>query len=187
MGPKRRTIPLALGLAFVFTPACSRPPASPDSSSSLQRLPFDQQTPASTSSSRSLIPPTMIPEGTFLTVRLSKPLSSVSAHAGDGFEGTIDESIVVDQQTLLPRGAKVSGRVLDAKSADGPRNPGYLRVTLVSVNAGGRTVLIDTSSIFAKATPRPSAAAGPASAPNDVVFTADRRLTFRVAQAIDLQ
>jgi len=127
----------------------------------------------------------MIPEGTFLTVRLSKPLSSVSAHAGDGFEGTIDEPIVVDEQTLLPRGTQVSGRVLDAKSAVGQRNPGYLRVTLVSVNAAGRTVLIDTSSIFAKATPRLATGAAPPS--NDVLFTPDHALTFRLAQAVDLQ
>jgi hypothetical protein len=185
MSPLLRTIPLALALALVQ--ACSRPPASPDSSNNQQRVPFDKEPPASTSSGHSLIPPTMIPEGTFLMVRLSKPLSSVSAHAGDGFEGEIDEPVVVDQQSLLPRGAKVSGRVLDAKSADGPRNPGYLRVTLVSVNAAGRTVLIDTSSIFAKATPRPSAAGAPAPASNDVIFTPDRRLTFRLAQAIDLQ
>jgi len=189
MGSKLRTIPLALTFAFVFIPACSRPPASPDSSKSLQRLPFAQEPPTSTPSGHSLVPPIMVPEGTFLTVRLTRPLSSVSAHAGDGFEGEIDEPIVVDQQTLLPRGAKVSGRVVDAKSGDGPRSPGYLRVTLVSVNAAGRTILIDTSSIFAKATPRndrPSAA-GPSSASNDFVFTPDRRLTFRLAQAIDLQ
>ncbi|MFZ1916638.1 MAG: hypothetical protein WAU58_03625 [Terriglobales bacterium] len=184
MGTKLWTILLALTLALL--PACSRPPASPNGQ---QSLPFDKEPPASTSFSQSLIPPTMIPEGTFLTVRLSKPLSSVSAHAGDGFEGAIDEPVVVDQQTLLPRGSKISGRVLDARSADGPRNPGYLRITLVSVNAAGRTVLIDTSSIFAKATPpndRPPAG-GTASAPSDVLFTPDRRLTFRLAQAIDLQ
>jgi hypothetical protein len=185
MGTKLRTIPLALTLAFL--PACSRPPASPDSSNGRQKLPFDKEDPASTASSQSLIPPTTIPEGTFLTVRLSKPLSSVSAHAGDGFEGAIDEPVVADQQTLLPRGTNVSGRVLDAKSSDGPRNPGYLRVTLVSVNGAGKTILIDTSSIFAKATPRPSAVGSPAPASNDVVFTPDRRLTFRLAQAVDLQ
>jgi hypothetical protein len=127
----------------------------------------------------------MIPEGTFLTIRLSKPLSSVSAHAGDGFEGEIDEPVVVDQQTLLPRGSQVSGRVLDAKSAEGPRDPGYLRVTLISVNGAGKTILIDTSSIFAKATPRPSAST--TSASNDVLFAPDRRLTFRLAQAVNLQ
>ncbi len=187
MGPELRTILLALALALI--PACSHPPASPDSSGNLQRLPFDKEPPASISPSHSLIPRTLVPEGTFLTVRLSKPLSSVSAHAGDSFEGAIDEPIVVDQQTLLPRGSQISGRVLDAKSADGPRNPGYLRVTLVSVNAAGRTALIDTSSIFAKGTPpndRPPVA-GAVSASNDVLFTPDRRLIFRLAQAVDLQ
>ncbi len=188
MGLKLGTVPLAIALAAAL--ACSHPPALPDSSGNSQRLPFDNQPPASASPSHSLIPPTMIPEGTFLTVRLSKPLSSTSAHAGDSFEGALDDSIAVDQQILLSRGAQVSGRVLDVKPSAGSGNPGYLRLILVSVSAAGKTVLIDTSSIFAKAPPRNdrASATGPsAPASNDVVFAPDRGLTFRLVQAVDLQ
>jgi hypothetical protein len=186
----------ALALALVLTGACTRPPAAPDSPGSAQRLPFDGESQPSATASRSLIPSAMrLSEGTFLTVRLNKPLSSASAHSGDSFEGALDDAIVADQQTLLPRGTQVSGRVLDAQPSAGPHDPGYLRVTLVGVNAAGKIILIDTSSIFTKAAPhndrlaadRPSATGVPALASDNVVFTPDRRLTFRLAQAVDLQ
>jgi len=192
MGFRLAAVPLALVLAGAA--ACTLPPAQPDTAGNSQRLPFESQRPATTSFSRSLVPPTMIPEGTFLIVRLSNPLSSASARAGDSFGGALDDPIVVDQQILLPRGAKVSGRVLDAKPSAGVNSPGYLRLTLVSVNTAGKTVLIDTSSIFTKATPRidprsapPAAAPNPSAASNDILFSPDRRLTFRLAQAVDLQ
>jgi len=179
--------PLALGLAL----ACSGPPRPPHSASNSQRLPFDHPTSPSGSSNQPLIPSPMgLPEGTFLTVRLSKTLSSETAHAGDGFQGVIDDPVVVDQQTVLASGAVVNGRVLDAKASAGPHNPGYLRITLVSLNVGGKIILIDTSSNLTKATPRsdrPSATGLAVSVSNDVVFSPDRRLTFRLAQAIDLQ
>jgi len=187
MALKAGIISLALALAFAL--ACSRPPANSDSSTNSQRLPFDRSTPAPASSDHSLIPPTSLPEGTFLTVHLSKAISTASAHPGDSFEGALDDPIVVDQQTFFPRGTKVSGRVLEAKPANGPNNPGYLRITLISVNVGGKTVLIDTSSIFSKAShnDRPSPTGGPLPGSNDVVFAPDRHLTFRLAQAVDLQ
>ncbi len=182
-------------LILAFALACTRPPAPPDSGASSQRLPFDHETPPSVSVNQSLIPSALrLSEGTFLTVRLSKPLSSASAHTGDSFDGTLDEPVVVDQQTLLPRGTRVSGRVLDSTPSADPRNPGYLRITLVSLNANGKTILIDTSSIFTKAAPRSgrpfSDGSSPASSKppsNDALFIPDHRLTFRVAQAVDLQ
>ena len=187
--PLKPGIVFSLALALVFTFACGRPPANPDSSSNSQRLPFDRSTAAPTSSDHSLIPANSVPEGTFLTVHLTKSISSASAHPGDSFEGALDDPIVVDQQTFFPRGTKVSGRVLEAKPANGPNNPGYLRITLISVNVGGKTVLIDTSSIFSKAShnDRPSPTGGPLPGSNDVVFAPDRHLTFRLAQAVDLQ
>jgi len=182
-----------LTLALAVALACTRPPASPDSSGNSQNLPFSSESHPSTSLTNPLIPSAMhISEGSFLTVRLTKPLSSATARAGDSFEGMLDEPVVADRQTLLPAGAKVSGRVLDAKPSAGPHNPGYLRITLVSVNALGKTVLIDTNSIFTKGSlhdhtpadrPSPSGASGP----SEVLFTPDRRLTFRLAQAVDLQ
>ena len=82
-------------------------------------------------------------------------------------------------QTLVPRGTAVVGRVLDAKQSVGNER-GYLRIALVSVEVGGKTVLIDTSSIFAKAGARDGGAT------KEVVLTPERRLTFHLTQGVEL-
>lgn len=184
-----RWLPVTLALAFNF--ACTRPPAVPDSSSGgTQQLPFEHQ-PATSgiSPSQSFVPAAhQIPEGTSITVRLTKALSSADAKSGDSFEGTLDDPIVVEDQTLLARGTQLSGRVLDARHSAAAA-PGYLRITLLSVQANGKTFPIETSSMFAKGASRvqhPSATAQSA-ASHDASLTPDRRLTFRLAQVLDLE
>lgn len=180
--------------------ACGRPPADNSSASAdSQKLPFDRQ-PRSTgvSPSGSLIPSgTKLPEGTPIPVRLQTALSSASSHAGDTFSGTIDEPVVIYGQTLVARGTPATGRVLEAKPAASPRGqslePGYLRIVLVSLNIGGRQVMIETSSIFVKGGSRgernqaTGAASGVGQKEKDVVFGVDRRLNFSLAQSIDLR
>jgi hypothetical protein len=169
-------------LAFAFAASCGRRPNVPEpSSDSTQKLPFDRQAPANgVSPTQALVPgSTRLPEGTAITIRLGTQLSSTSAHAADTFDGSIDSPVVVDGQTLVPRGASIVGRVLDAKRADGTER-GYLRVALVSIQVGGKTVLLDTTSIFVKAGGRDGAGA------RDVVFAPERRLTFHVTQGVDL-
>jgi hypothetical protein len=66
---------------------------------------------------------------------------------------------------------------------------------LVSLNVGGKTVMIETSSIFAKGGSREdrNSATGAASGASqkdkdkDIVFAVDRPLNFRLAQTVDLQ
>jgi hypothetical protein len=81
--------------------------------------------------------------------------------------------------------------------------PGYLRIVLVSLKIGGKHIAIETSSIFAKGGSReerkpPTAAPSrrpkdddrPDNDPDknrDAIFSLDRRLNFRLAQAVDLQ
>jgi hypothetical protein len=183
--------------------ACGRPPSENSSNSDSQKLPFDRQ-PRSTgiSPSQSLIPSaTKLPEGTPIPIRLQTALSSASSHAGDTFSATLDEPVVVDGQTLIDRGTPVTGRVLEAKPSASPLahplEPGYLRIVLVSLNVGGRPVGIETSAIFAKGSTRegrhPATSATPGASQKDkdrdrdIVFGIDRRLNFRLAQAVDLQ
>jgi len=189
--------------------ACGRPPgASGDNASNSadsQKLPFDRQPRSSgISPSQSLIPSTTkLPEGTPIPVRLQSALSSASSHAGDTFRATIDEPVVIDGQTLVARGTSASGRVLEAKPSAGSRGssigsslgsslePGYLRIVLVSLNIGGKPVMIETSSIFAKGGSReernPATGAVSGGSQKDVVLGRDRRLKFRLAQTVDVQ
>ena len=190
--------------------ACGRPTGDNASNSpGSQRLPFDRE-PHSTgiSPSQALIPSaTKLPEGTPIPIRLQSALSSASSHAGDSFSATIDEPVVIDGQTLIAPGTPASGRVLEAKpsarsrggspegSPDNSFEPGYLRIVLVSLNVGSKTVMIETSSIFAKGGSREerTAASGASSQDSrkdkdkEIVLGIDRRLNFRLAQAVDLQ
>jgi len=193
--------------------ACGRPTSvsgdNASNSAGSQRLPFDRE-PHSTgiSPSQALIPSaTKLPEGTPIPIRLQSALSSASSHAGDSFSATIDEPVVIDGQTLIAPGTPVTGRVLEAKtsarsrggspegSPDNSLEPGYLRIVLVSLNVGSKTVMIETSSIFAKGGSREerTAASGASSQDSrkdkdkEIVLGIDRRLNFRLAQAVDLQ
>ncbi len=208
--PSRNRIAIVV-LVLSLLCACGRPPAENASNSASQKLPFDRE-PHSTgiSPSQSLIPSaTKLPEGTPIAVRLQSSLSSASSRAGDAFRATLDEPVVVDGQTLIARGTLATGRVLEAKSSASSRSsslesahentrelllePGYLRIVLVNLNVGGRSVMIETSSIFAKGGPREerNPAAGTVSGASrkdrDIVLGVDRRLTFRLAQTVDLQ
>jgi len=180
--------------------ACGRPPADSSNSDS-QKLPFDRA-PRSTgiSPSQSLLPSvTKLPEGTLLPIRLLSGLSSASSHAGDTFYAVLDEPVVIDGQTLVARGTSATGRVLEAKPAASSLDPGYLRVVLVSLKVGGRTVKIETSSIFVKGGSReerkPATGVASGASPldidrdksGDIRLDNDRRLNFHLAQAADLQ
>lgn len=129
------------------------PQASSTAADDPQKPPFDHEaTSAANSPSPSLLPTVAkLPAGTPITIRLESEVSSASAHAGDRFQGVLDEPIVIEGQTIAPRGAAVIGRVLAAKSSGRLQDPGYLRIALVSLDLGGKPVAIETSSIFAKA------------------------------------
>jgi len=224
MPPHANRIAIAL-LTLSLLCACGRPPSgsgdSASNSADSQKMPFDRQPHATgITPSQALLPSaTKLPEGTALPVRLLSTLSSASSHAGDSFSATIDEPVVIDGQTLIAPGTSATGRVLEAKPAARSRGgsvkssvksspessgesslePGYLRIVLVSLDVGGKPVMIETSSIFAKGgsreerTPATGTASGASQQISrkdrnkDIVLGIDRHLNFRLAQAVDLQ
>ena len=174
-------VSLALGLG------CSRQTGlAADASSDSQKLPFNRQSPATgVSPSHSLIPSaTRLSEGTPLTICLQRSLSSASANAGDSVTATLDAPVVVDGQTLVARGAAVSGRVLEAKHSSGPHDPGYLRIALVSLTVGEKPFPIETNSVFAKGGVREDSSS---TTQKEIVLGPERRLNFRLAKNVDLQ
>jgi outer membrane lipoprotein SlyB len=89
-------------------------------------------------------PSPTIPAGTQLQVRVIDNLSSASAQPGQVFHGTLSEPIVVNGQTLYPKGADVTGRVVDAKSSGRLSAPGEMVLTLTSVSDGVHTTKLKT-------------------------------------------
>lgn len=95
----------------------------------------------------------LIPGGRTLTVRLLETVSSESAAAGERFEAELAAPVVINGRTVLLNHAPVRGRVVSVRSSERPTDPGYLRLTLDSVQTPhGDWVAIKTTSIWAQGT-----------------------------------
>jgi hypothetical protein len=146
--------------------------------------------------------------GTPILVHLQAPLSSARSRAGDSFKAILDEAIVVRGQTIVVKGALITGKILEAKPSDPDHEAGYLRLTLTEISLDGKSWPLQTSNVFVKGAtyerdaPAPpiqlvgdSKSLTPKAAPRVVRIEvreeagvpADRHLTFRLTQPVSLE
>lgn len=214
---------LTIGLTFACAKQTGLPGDNSDNRGVSQKVPFDRESAGIPPASLVTAVVSKLPEGTPITIRLLNAVSSASSNAGDRVECLLDDPIVIDGQTAVPRGAAAIARVLAAKASGRPHSPGYLRIALVSLQVDGKPVGIETSSLFVKGgsheklsgalagggTGSGPPLAGPgrgskgalmgasgsaggvaptsATGKKEVSFGTERRLTFRLAQAVELQ
>jgi hypothetical protein len=95
--------------------------------------------------------PLTLPQGTTLTVTVDQTLSSGQSHSGDEFAASLAVPVIMDGIQVVPRGAKVLGRVTEASSSGRLEHPGELGIALTSIEMDGHTCNIKTSSITRKA------------------------------------
>jgi len=93
-----------------------------------------------------------LPAGTLLTIRLKNPISAANPGAHATFVGVVDEPVVIAGNKLVPRGATVAGRVESAQASNLRHNRGYLRLALESIQLGGVSLPVQTSSLFVRGT-----------------------------------
>ena len=86
-----------------------------------------------------------IPAGTQLTVRLNEPLDSERNQVGDQFHGSLGAPIVVDDQTVIPLGADVTGRVAAVQSAGRFAGSSLLTLELTALSVNGKTYNLQTN------------------------------------------
>src|SRR5438874_13710767 len=58
-----------------------------------------------------------LPAGTVIVVRTTTPLQSASVQTGQTFETTVQESVGVDEYTVIPPGSRIRGTVTLARPA----------------------------------------------------------------------
>lgn len=137
---------LVVLLAGLILAGCSqREPLAEESAAADQHLPFDAATYKGGISPTGLLAPAAIPAGTPVTIHLRLSLSSASSRTGDPFDAVLDEPIVVHGRVLAPRGAILTGKVLEARASDQFHEPGYLRLGLTAISLNGKPVPIQTS------------------------------------------
>lgn len=88
-----------------------------------------------------------IPEGAQFEVTVDETLSSKASHAGDSFAASLSQAVVKDGKTIIPAGAHVTGRVVDAKDSGRLHVPARLSVALSSVEVDGKSYDIETNTI----------------------------------------
>ncbi len=86
-----------------------------------------------------------IPAGTRLRVSLIDAVSSDKSRPGDQFLASLAEPVVVNGRTVLEKGTKVTGRVVDAKESGRVKGRASIELRLTSVTReNGRQVSIAT-------------------------------------------
>jgi hypothetical protein len=89
-------------------------------------------------------PKVSIPAGTPLHVRLDEGVSASKSEPGTEFSATLSDPIVVNGKTVLPQGAHVVGRVVDAKESGRVKGRASLSLVLTSVVRNGKSVPLET-------------------------------------------
>jgi len=90
--------------------------------------------------------PMMVPKQTPIHITLNQTLASNRSKPGQHFEATVSEPVMLDGKTVIPRGAKVEGRVVDAHPSGRLMGRARLRMALDAVQVNGQTYDIRTAS-----------------------------------------
>jgi len=90
--------------------------------------------------------PMMVPKQTPIHITLNQTLASNRSKPGQHFEATVSEPVMLDGKTVIPRGAKVEGRVVDAHPSGRLMGRARLRMALDAAQVNGQTYDIRTAS-----------------------------------------
>ena len=91
--------------------------------------------------------PVVVPSGTVLRIRINEHISVKTSHAGDRFDGTIVDPVMVDGAEVIPAGSMAQGRVVEAHRRGRFKGRSSLELRLVGLDANGRHYRLDTSTV----------------------------------------
>jgi hypothetical protein len=88
-----------------------------------------------------------LPEGTNLVVRMIDGVDSEVNRAGQTFAASLDEPVLLNGETVIPRGADVVVKLTDAKESGKLTGRSELTLDLVSVSVNGRVLDVNTETV----------------------------------------
>jgi hypothetical protein len=88
-----------------------------------------------------------VPQGTAVVIRLIDGVDSEQNKEGDTFKASLDEPLAIGGETLAPRGADATVKLVQSKESGKFRGRTELTVELVSVTIGGKPVPFNTASV----------------------------------------
>jgi hypothetical protein len=79
-----------------------------------------------------------------LSIRTSEPLDSKKVQPGTFFQGTVAQSVYVGNVLAIPRGATVTGRVVDVKKPGELKGGASMALQLTTLSLGGNSYSLAT-------------------------------------------
>src|SRR2546430_7131602 len=89
-----------------------------------------------------------LPQHTPFQVGLDQPVSADRTKAGDRFAATVAQPVVVDGNTVIPKGARVSGVVVESRHGGRIKGGGGLRAPLPPRKGNGQNSPISTPGFY---------------------------------------
>ena len=88
-----------------------------------------------------------LPAGTNLVIRMIDGVDSERSSVGQSFAASLDQPVIIDGQTVIPRGADVIVKLVDAKESGKFTGRTSLTLALMSVKVTGRMVDVNTETV----------------------------------------
>jgi hypothetical protein len=88
-----------------------------------------------------------IPAGMRLEVRLGQSVGSKISYSGESFSATMADDVVVNGTTVIPRGARAEGTVVEAKALGHIKGRAVLALRLERVQTDWGSYPVDTSTV----------------------------------------
>jgi hypothetical protein len=129
------------------TPAVSAPASAPAARASAPASAPATAKPVEPAAPKS----TMVPAGTEISVFLIDAITTEKNKAGDEFMASLADPLVVNGKTVVARGTKVRGRVVDAEGSGRVKGRANIRLVLTGIVDGARTIPIVTKPFVAEA------------------------------------
>jgi len=89
--------------------------------------------------------PIVVPADTVITVVLDEPVGSKISSPGQNFAATVSQPVEVEGRTAIPKGARATGIVKDAKAAGRFKGGASLELTLASIEINGTNYDVHTT------------------------------------------
>ena len=89
----------------------------------------------------------MIPSGTVIKVRMIDGVDSETSQLGQTFQASLDDPIVIEGQTVVPRGADIVAKLVEDKQSGKISGRTELTLDLVSMRVNGRMIDLTTQEV----------------------------------------
>jgi hypothetical protein len=89
----------------------------------------------------------VVPDGTALRIRINQHISVKTSQAGDPFDGTIVDPVVVNGAEVIPAGSVAQGHVVVSHRRGRFKGRSELELTLTRLDVNGRHYRLDTTTV----------------------------------------